>query len=373
VSELVSPEDARRGIHDRRGVMLAVVIPLVVFALLVWVVPALGDESATRVPGNRVGFAQAYSPTYESATALAREFDAISATGAKWVRFDVIWSQIQAEGPTSFDWRATDRAVRAAHARGLEVLGTLAYTPTWARAPGAPTDKYPPLHTADFSRFARAVALRYGPRGVHAFEIWNEPNTTFWAPRPDPSAYTKLLRSASRAIHRADGHATVVSGGLAAQGPTLDWVADDGTGMSPLHFLQAMYAHGAHGTFDALGFHPYGIPGGPEGSGGWNAFAQTPALHAEMRAHGDGDRLIWGTEVGAYTGSGEHAVTEAVQARYLVDYVTLWRQWPYTGPLFLYTLRDRSRKPANGEDHFGVLRVDYSRKPAYDALRRLIG
>ena len=101
--------------------------------------------------------------------------------------------------------------------------------------------------------------------GVHAFEIWNEPNTTFWAPRPDPGVYTKLLRSASRAIHRADRRATVVSGGLAAQGPTLDWVADDGTGMSPLHFLQAMYAHGAHGAFDALGFHPYGIPGGPRG------------------------------------------------------------------------------------------------------------
>ena len=350
--------------------VLAVVIPLVVFALLVWVVPRLGDGSATRVPGNRVGFAEAYSPTYESATALAREFDAIAATGAKWVRFDVIWSQVQAEGPTAFDWRATDRAVRAAHACGLAVLGTITYTPTWARAPGTPTDKYPPVHIADFSRFARAVASAMARCGVrHAFEIWNEPNTTFWAPRPDPGAEHEA------AAERVPGDppcrpacATVVSGGLAAQGPTLDWVADDGTGMSPLHFLQAMYAHGAHGAFDALGFHPYGIPGRAARLRRLERIRPDALPHAEMQANGDGDRLIWGTEVGAYTGSGEHAVSEREQAAYLADYVTLWQQWPYTGPLFLYTLRDRSRAPANAEDHFGVLRVDYSRQAC---LRRV--
>ena len=358
---------------SRDGVVAALVIVavLVSMGLVAWVLPDILGGPREQVPGSGVGFAQAYGPTFQSHADLDRDFDAIAASGARWVRFDFIWSVIQADGPDEFDWRTMDRAVRAAHERGLRVLATLAYTPEWARPPGATSDKFAPARLSDFTRFARAAATRYAPRGVHAFEIWNEPNTGFWSPKPDPARYTKMLRRAYVAIHRVDDRATVVSGSLAAQGPELDWVADDGGGMSPFHFLHAMYASGAHGFFDAMGSHPYGLPG-PTVVNAANAFGQTPALHREMSAHGDGHRLIWGTEAGAYTGSADGAVSEPVQAQYVVDYVTLWHAWPYTGPLFIYALRDRSRNAAESEDNFGVLRVDYSHKDAYDALRHAI-
>lgn len=361
-----------RPLGDRSVAALLIATTMAVMLVVTWVLPEVADNPAVRVPGGRVGFAQAYSSTFESRADLEREFDAIAATGARWVRFDFIWSEIQKKGPDSFDWRVMDRAVDAARDRGLRVLATLAYTPEWARPPGATSDKFAPARLVDFSRFARAAATRYVPRGVLDYEIWNEPNTTFWSPQPDPARYTKLLRRASDAIHRVDANANVVSGGLAAQGPTVDWVADDGSGMSPYRFLREMYAVGAHGSFDALGFHPYALSGGPRSSSPASAFGQTPLLHEEMATHGDGHVPIWGTEAGAYTGSADGAVSERVQALRLVETVTLWQEWPFTGPLFVYSLRDRSRDAEASEDHFGVLRVDYTPKGAYSALRQLL-
>lgn len=40
--------------------------------------------------------------------------------------------------------------------------------------------------------------------GVHAYEVWNEPNiVNFWAPGPDPARYTQLLKLAYPAITAA--------------------------------------------------------------------------------------------------------------------------------------------------------------------------
>lgn len=324
------------------------------------------------VPGSSVGFAQAYSPLWQPAADLARDFDAIAATGAKWVRFDFMWGVVQSNGRDSWDWSTIDRGVNAAKARGLKVLATLAYTPPWARPAGATSDKWAPTNPDDFVRFARAAVARYAPQGVHAYQIWNEPNTGFWSPKPDPVAYTELLRRSYPAIHEVDPQATVVVGGLAAVGPTLDWEAAGGAELSAYRFLTRMYAAGAAGYFDALGQHPYGIPGGPREPGTWNAFGQTPALHDLMASKGDGAKKIWGTEAGYYTGTGPHGVNEAKQAEYISDYVTLWTQRSYTGPIFIYSLRDRSTDASASEDNFGLLKVNFTPKQSYTTLSNVV-
>jgi hypothetical protein len=355
---------------SERGALLLVVLGGVLAFILIITLANTGNPNP--VDGASVGFAQAYSPLFEPAGVVAREFDDIARSGSGWVRFDMIWSVVEADGPGSFDWDATDRAVADANDRGLQVLATLGFSPAWARAPGTPTDKYPPTDPADFAAYARAVATRYAPRGVHAYQIWNEPNTGFWAPGPDPVAYVRLLRLASAEIKAVDPEAIVVTGGLARQGTALDWVASDRSGMSPWRFLTEMYAAGAAGSFDALGLHPYAQPTRPSLDDPANTFQQTPALHSLMAAHGDGDKSIWGTEAGAWTGSSDGAVSYEEQARYIVDYVRLWQDWTFTGPIFLYTLRDRSDDPAEREDNFGLLELDFTPKPAYGALRRLL-
>src|SRR5258706_5457825 len=207
----------------------------------------------------------------------------------------------------TFSWTATDTFVRAARARGLRVLALPDYTPTWARS--GPTDKYPPNNPADFAAFVEAAARHYAPMGVHAWEIWNEPNNAmFWAPRADPVAYTALLKLAGPAIKRADASATVVSGGLSP-------ASDNSGNVAPLTFLTSMYAHGARGSFDAVGYHPYSYPYVPMYPAEWNTFFRTPDVHALMARNGDGDKRVWGTEVGFPTGTNSKAVSEAAQAQ----------------------------------------------------------
>ena len=89
---------------------------------------------------------------------------AVADSGARWFEMDIDWNSIQAGGPTSFWWDATDRVVLDARARGLKILGGLGYTPGWARPANCPpnTDKCLPASPEYFADFARAAAQRYG-------------------------------------------------------------------------------------------------------------------------------------------------------------------------------------------------------------------
>src|SRR5262249_16953859 len=133
------------------------------------------------------------------------------------------------------------------------------YTPPWARVPGTSSHS-PPANLDDYARFVKVAVRRYSALGVHAYEIWNEPNIAeFWGPRPEPARYAQLLRRAYSAVKAGDPSATVVSGGLAPYG---SYGQRDAQHVNPLSFLEGMYANGARGSFDALGWHPSNYPYG---------------------------------------------------------------------------------------------------------------
>ena len=116
-----------------------------------------------------------------------------------------------------------------------------------------------PTSATAFATFAGQVAARYGPMGVHAYEIWNEPNTRAVLVA-DPESELLHLH-AQGLLRRHQGgrspRSTVISGGLSP-------ATTDGTDYSPIDFLTDMYADGAAGSFDALGFHPYSYPALPD-------------------------------------------------------------------------------------------------------------
>jgi hypothetical protein len=298
---------------------------------------------------------------------LQRELDLYATGGAGWVRIDVNWSVIQRAGPSSYDWAPFDRVVKEASARGLHVLATPLYTPAWARAAG--TDPlYPPSELARYAAFCSAAAAHFAPLGVHDWEIWNEPNRGFWKPAPDPARYTAMLKLAYPAIKAQDPSAFVVSGGLSPYGSYGESGRD---GMNPLTFLEKMYAAGAAGSFDALGWHPYNF-GGLDFHP-WSAWSQVtdtkPSARSLMVAHGDGDKSIWGTEFGAPTGSAGPAVSEASQARMVTDAYAQWKRLSFAGPLFWYSFRDAGTNPGDVEQNFGLLRHDFSPKPSFAAYQ----
>ncbi|MDX6660036.1 MAG: hypothetical protein QOJ55_858, partial [Solirubrobacteraceae bacterium] len=162
----------------------------------------------------------------EDATTLGRDLDSIAGTHTRWVRVDINWDQIQSGGPSSYNWASVDRVVQGATARGVKVLGTILYTPSWAR-PSGTSGTYGP-DPAVYANFASIAVQHYAAMGVHTYEVWNEPNTTaFWTSKPDPAAYTRLLKAAYPAIKGADSTATVLTGGTAPS-------ASDGTQVSPI-------------------------------------------------------------------------------------------------------------------------------------------
>lgn len=308
---------------------------------------------------------------WESDTQLGRDLDQMVNVGAHWLRLGINWDHVQSGGPTSWDWGNADRTINAALSRGLAVLAQAEQAPAWAREASCRSSLHcPPANPADYARFMGAAATRYAPQGIHAYEVWNEPNNpAFWVGGPDAASYTLLLNAAYDAIHQADPAATVVSGGLAPHG---DLHANPTDPQAPINYEAAMYAHGAR--LDGLGWHPYPpLPNGPDACCiNWNAFQQVPWAHDIMNSNGDGAKLVWGTEFGMATSPDSKGTTLQGQADGLVQGFSDWNGWrdrALVGPLFVYELRDNGTS-TSWHDHLGLEMNDGTAKPAYDALRR---
>jgi hypothetical protein len=330
--------------------------------------------------GARAGFSPGGTIFNESDADLARSLDAMAATGAEWVRFDFPWASVEPNAPVltllgvvtarTFHWSRVDRLVDAAHARGLKVIALPYITPSWAR-PAGTTDKHPPNDIGLYASFVEAAVRRYAPKGVKVWEIWNEPNlSNFWSPKPDPARYTALLKAAAGAVRSVDPGATVILGGLS---PATD--ASDGNQISPKTFLERVYAAGGRGSFDAVGMHPYSYPPRPldRTTASWNTFHRLPLIRDLMVANGDSAKQIWSTEFGAPTGTSAQAVSEAEQSAMVVDSYNAIANWDWHGPLLWYSLRDDGTDLADREQSFGLLRRDYSVKPAFKTFDTVIG
>ncbi len=312
-------------------------------------------------PAAGYGFSEGSWMLYLNPQDLNRELDAVSQTGASWLRVLIDWNVAEpVQG--QINWSVFDRIVDGATARGLKVLGHIAFTPPWARAPGAYFTA-PPVDADAFANFAKAVIGRYGSR-VSNWQIWNEPNlasffgfATYNAPR-----YTELLKAAYPAIKSVQPNSTVIAAGLS---PLLGSEA-------PPAFLASMYDAGAKGYFDAAAMHPYVFPTGfaADPLNGWSDVAR---MHDVMVAHGDGGKKIWMTELGAPTSaSTAEGVSQEEQARQIVDVLAAAARLDYTGPAFIYSVRDNnSGDQDNRESNFGALLTsDWRPKAAAAALAR---
>jgi hypothetical protein len=321
----------------------------------------LSAPAAHAAPPAGLGFTSGASFLGLDDATLNNEFGAGRQIGASWVRVVVNWAAIET-APGVFDWGNTDRVINAATAQGYSVLAVLGGTPGWAQGGVAsPLPGAVPLDPNTFGAFAGAAAAHLGDR-VDSYEVWNEPNIpTFFAP-VDAARYTGLLRAAYPAIHNADPDATVLSAGLATTMDFGSWT------VAPVTFLRQMYAAGAAGFMDAVALHPYTFPFTVENdpNGQW---AQVDQAYATMAANGDGGKKIWITELGAPTGNGPMAVSEDAQAAIIGSSLNKASTLPYIGPVFVHSLRDAGTDPADAEQNFGLLRADFTHKPAFDVVR----
>jgi endo-1,4-beta-mannosidase len=314
-----------------------------------------------------------------SRTDTDRTIKAMGDAGVQWARLNVSWSGVEptAKGQLNTGWLADiDYAVKAARRAGIQVLMPFADgVPYWASADpakyrdasGYHWNKYwRPVNANDYAAFVSAMVNRYKVMGVRTYEIWNEPNTSsFWPSGPTAAQYVSLLRAASPAVKAADPRAMVVLGGLAK---------------NDYSYLEAVYNAGGRSYFDVVAVHPY--TGAVDPTICWaeagstrlaqNAFCGIEEVRRTMVANGDSRKSIWLTELGWSTAKTTYGVTETVQADYLTKALTKLTTYPYVGAAFWYNFRNiwwSPDDPASLDANYGLLRTNFSKKPAYAAFK----
>jgi hypothetical protein len=318
-------------------------------------------RATTTAPPSGYGFGEGTWMLNRSPADLNRELDAVAQTSASWLRVTIDWSRAE-PAPGQYDWAVFDRIIAGAGARNLKVLGLITFTPEWARAPGS-FFTAPPTDPGKFGDFTKAVVGRYGSQVSH-WEIWNEPNLPLFFGYIGDSAqpYTEILRAAYGAIKTVQPTSTVIAAGLSrAVGPH-----------APPAYLNAMYDAGAQGYFDAMAMHPYVFPGGlaADPEHGWSDVAR---VHELMSAHGDGGKKVWLTELGAPTSAPfAEGVSQEEQARQITDVLAAAAQLDYSGPAFIYSIRDEdSSLVDNREANCGTLLTsDWQPKVTASVLAR---
>lgn len=349
-----------------------------------------------------VGMATGNTLLFITDEALEARLADMEKLGITWLRVDFNWSLVQFKGYHSFDFSYHDRVVAAAARHGMKVLGMLAYTPGWARNTKCTAlisgeeaqQKCTPRDSNEFARFAKATAEYFAPKGVKAWEVWNEPNLKgYWKWvgaggqfEVNPEAYGRMVNAAGQAIHAADPTATVITGGLA---PVYD--PNDPRGMRQGDYIRRLGATLQAGSVNAVGMHPYTWPALPREHFDWNAFytvdngSDPYNLRRILEAAGKPELTVWGTEFGASTVGirdiindpddrkdsnkvFDH-VTESMQSTIMQQAIEDWNKKQKVGPLFIHADSDQWLQTRTNEGGYGLRRSDGSEKPSYQAVK----
>jgi hypothetical protein len=284
----------------------------------------------------------------------------IQAAGFKWVRQDFFWTSIERQKGV-YDWSEYEALTSDLEKHGLrpyyildysnplyEETGTGANPITGQPEERATASPQQPQSVAAFARWAGAAAEHFRGRGV-IWEIWNEPNISFWEPKPDVTQYTTLALATAKAIHAADPQACVVA--PASSGFQWD-------------FLEYVLKSGALEYLDAVSIHPYRSQP-PETAAG--DFARLRKLIEQYTPRGKTIPILsgeWGYS------SSTQGVSPETQAAFIARQqlsnllngvrLSIWYDWKNDGD-----------DPGNGEHNFGTVGSDLKPKPAYLALQTL--
>lgn len=291
------------------------------------------------------------------------------------IRRDFIWKEIE---PTEGNYdnyvvEKYERFVSEVRRRNIELLYLVIFGNYWASEESKKClqecteknqdcsycDKFPP-DPSKYAKFAKFVVQRFSAKYI---EVWNEPNWIFFMNPVSPEKYAQILSETYRAVK--DLNTTVILGGLLSADVQLpkDFF------IKPDDFLSS---YPFDDFFDVLGIHPYigrrgvsyppTLP--PENSS--MAYAPLPAIISGLQKITKKD--IWITEMGWPSYS--DGVSEFAQANYITRAIFMSAMMGIK-TFCVYEFVDsywNTSHPA--EAHFGVIKQDYSPKPAYVALKR---
>ncbi len=272
-----------------------------------------------------------------------QEADAIAAGGFSIVRMDFNWGAIERR-KGDYDFSGYDKLVEGLSRRGVRLLFILDYSNPLYDGGLSP-------HTQEgrvaFAKYAAAAAAHYAGKGI-LWEIWNEPNISFWKPAPNVEDYAKLALVTIEEVRKADPQAFIM-------GPA--------SSEFPWEFFTVLGERGVLAKLDAVSVHPY------RGNNPETAESDFARLRALV------DRYSRGRVVPLVSGEWGYSmanapITEERQAQYLA------RQWLSNMACDVrlsiwYDWRNDGGDPKDIEHNFGTVFRDQKPKASYVAAQTL--
>lgn len=295
---------------------------------------------------------------YATKKELEQAIGLMKEAGVGWVRMDFLWEDIEPR-QGEFTFEKYDYLVDILTKNNLHILGLLNYCTSWASPSGKWND--PAQDNRLFVEYASKVVSRYKDR-IKYWEVWNEPDSyVYWARQDGLKSYSVLLKEVYIALKKIDPDCQVLNGGLA-------------NGLSSINLL---YDQRANDYFDILNIHFFESPLNPDAI---KRVAAYPKLgYKVMSRNGDDKKKIWVTEIGCpgvkrmakvnnwWMGKNP---TERQQAEWLKSVYKELLKDNNVEKVFWAFFRDCKDHWDNGIDYFGLLRWDFSRKPAFLAFRK---
>lgn len=337
--------------------------------------PALADTARAARPqasfaADFFGISAGEDLTQLSNGDLTKELNMMQQAGVHWLRVAIPWGRVQHVQTYPDKWNLIDRLVSAASVRHLQIDGIVDNPPDWAKQhiPSISCPVQPPFNLTAYASFVGALAARYPASVLSAIELENSPNLPGVWRKPDPCAYTQLMKQAYPAIKKANVAVKVLNGGLGG-------TQNDATHIPGDVFFADLYKYGAKGFFDIVSFHPYSYPCFPsKACSTLRPWYRVPSVYQTMIANGDGAKKIWATEFGSPTNgtANDGHVSEQTQAAIMIDGMQQWQKYSYAGPFFVFQFRDQGTNPTIKNDWFGLVSHNLGRlKPSYTAYQEL--
>ena len=313
--------------------------------------------------------------------------DRARAANATMFRAVVTWADVARTRPANatdpFDpaYRLddVDQLVRDAQARGMEVLLTIWGTPKWANGNKGPA--YMPRNTTTSTTSPRRWRARYSGRYadcpfVRFWSVWNESNLQlFLAPQFDsagrsvaPRNYAHLYAAAYAGIKAGNPRALVGIGETSSAGRDKPLAGKSGT-HSPGRFAQLVAKANPRLKFDAWAHHPYPVPVAmkPTQKVRWPnvSLASLPQFEKSLDTWFKRKNIpIWITEYGHETPGEKAGVTEAQQASYIKQSISLARKDPRVQMFIWFMFQDTTTSLWQS----GLYRLNGTAKPGRAAF-----
>ncbi len=353
--------------------LISRIVALTMALGVLWFVLAAGASAAPTVPKVPSGFVGVNldDPLAAGQPSLAPAISTMAGAGVESVRVAFNWAAAQPTQAGPYDFSQTDMIVGAAARDGLTVLPDVLYTPNWDARPNPPGTIAIPRNDGPYAAYLTALVNRYGPKGafwtahptlpkrpIREWQIWNEPNFTYyWPTRPFAPSYVALVKAAHTAIKRADPGAQVALAGM----PNDAW-----------DYLQKIYDVPHAGRyFDVVAVHPYTVL--PS-----NVILFLQKMRAVMSRNGDARKPLVVTEMGWNSSVGHKpsdnfccqstAARQAAKVKAVLPLLAQYRAALRLQAFYYYTWASHGTNGGPSANWAGIFQISGSKlvpKPVY--------